>query len=107
MDDVTRNRQQIGLGTANLFEALDAQQAQEHFLRKICGIGGIAQTGRQKAPQTLPVFRSNVGDKGLVGLVKQVSSVAGLGRALERQMQEIGHCLFIHIGGGSEVHRIR
>jgi hypothetical protein len=68
------NGKEIGLGTADLLEALNAEEAQKDFLGEIRRIRGVSQTGRKKATQSLAVFCSDVGDEVLLGLGKQVGS---------------------------------
>jgi hypothetical protein len=78
MDDMAGNGEEISFRAANLLEALDAQESQEHLLGEICRISGVSETRREKAAQSLAVFHRDVGDEVLVSLRKQVSSVEGL-----------------------------
>jgi hypothetical protein len=83
MDDVAGNGEQIRFGIADLLESFNTQKSQEHFLGKICRIRVVSQTRCEKTPQALTMFRSDIGDKILLGPGNQFRSVGGPVRALE------------------------
>jgi hypothetical protein len=77
VNHVAGDCEQISFGAADLLEALDAQQAQEYLLGKIGRISAVAESRREKAAQTLTMFRRDFGDENPLGLGKQVGSILG------------------------------
>lgn len=55
MQDVARDREEIGLRRANGLVMLDSHQAQEHFLREVRCVGDVPQALRQEPPQLIAV----------------------------------------------------
>ena len=65
VQDVTRDGEQIRLGTADGLVMLDAHETQEHLLRQIRCIRDIAQPLRQEASQAIAVAAGNGGDEAV------------------------------------------
>jgi hypothetical protein len=61
MEHVTRDRQQVGFGAADLVVTLHPQETQEHLLRQVGNIRRVSQSRSQKTPQTTPVPHGDLG----------------------------------------------
>src|SRR5450631_267985 len=92
MNHVARNGKQISLRTSNALIAIDAQQTQEHLLRKVRDIRGISEPHRQKAAQSRPIAGGNVRDETpIVRYTHSQPLVRDCPRPLERFPWESGY----------------
>lgn len=73
-EDVTCNREEIGFGVPNLVVAVNAQEAQKHFLRKVSDVRRVSQACGQIPAQAGPVLAGHVGDERCSGVDGQGGS---------------------------------
>jgi len=90
VEDVKGDGEQVGFGAADGLVIVDSQEAQEDFLDEIRYVGGlVAQAGRKKASQPLPMLLFDVGDERLfIGQCQAVVRRHTLSRSIRASVEE-------------------